>query len=95
MGNIVIKETIVKEGFYKKGVSYKGIIGKWTKYGGAANNFVQADVGEEWACQSCGARHPKVLSPYRFEYPEGEWIRVCATCLFEECRALFNRLSQS
>lgn len=58
------------------------------KYGGSkfetiTNRYDQDDIGEEWNCQICGEKQVRGLNPYMFEYPEHEFIKICAKCEFE------------
>lgn len=78
--------------------SFKGLTGGWSKYGGkrhsiAYNQHGLSEVDDQWACQSCGQRQPHDLSPYLYEYPEAEYIRVCSVCLVDGCSTLKSRLS--
>lgn len=68
--------------------SYKGFTGQWSKYGGArqaliAVNQHQEDLITPWYCQSCGLEYPKVISPYKVQLAEDEYIRVCPICFAE------------
>lgn len=80
--------------------SYKGLTGFWSKWGGArsgvaTNQWGDAGVDDEWFCQSCNAPQPPQLSPFRFEYPDREFIRVCAVCYAEQCIKLFERIKRT
>lgn len=86
--NSVVSVTIEKK-------SYKGLTGQWSKWGG--RRYGIADNQEEmvvpyWYCQSCHDEQPQALSPFKWEYPEGEYIRVCASCYAEGCVRLIDRL---
>jgi hypothetical protein len=75
-------------------ISYKGLTGSWSKYGGGkkslgVNQFER--VYDEWVCQSCGCIEPKEITPYLIEWPKGEYIRVCAICLANKCLILRTR----
>lgn len=76
-------------------ISYKGITGQWTKWGGRRYGLVadrhDSEVPNIWYCQSCNDPQPNDLSPFKFEYPEGEYIRVCAICLSNGCEKLLER----
>ena len=67
------------------GSHYKstGMSGHWTKWGGAIKDVIQEDLSDIWYCQLCGTEQPKDLTPYKHEYPEGEWIRICSNCYSE------------
>lgn len=68
-----------------------GFTGHWSKHEGARMDVVQ-ELSDVWYCQSCNARQPKDLTPYKYEYPQGEWIRVCGPCVAEECIIFRERL---
>lgn len=87
---------ITEEVIEKK--SYKGQTGFWTKWGGRRYSLADNQYGEVediWYCASCTQSQPKELSPYKFEYPEGEYIRVCAQCFANACRSLYKRLQKN
>lgn len=70
----------------------RGPTGHWTKWGGARMDLIQEDIGDTWTCQSCGDNQPNALSPYKYEWPEGEYIRCCARCIADNCQALRDRI---
>lgn len=70
----------------------RGATGHWTKWGGARMDVIQEEVSDIWACQSCGGNQPKTLSPYKYEFPAGEYIRVCAPCIVDGCAVLKTRI---
>lgn len=75
--------------------SFKGLTGGWSKWGGgkktvAINQFDR--VYDEWNCQSCGFKQPKEITPYLIEWPEGEYIRVCAICCADGIQSLKTRI---
>ena len=79
---------------YKK----TGITGYWTKYGGVrrfatVNQYDDPYITDGWICQSCTRQQTKELPHYPFEYPEGEFIRVCSDCFHTGCLTLKSRLT--
>lgn len=77
--------------------SFKGMTGSWTKYGGRRYSVIENQKtlrNEEWACQSCALIFPAVITPYKYEYPEGQYLNVCAVCFAEDCIRLMNRIVQ-
>jgi len=64
-------------------MSQKGLTGGWTKYGGARQHVIKTHITKTWYCQACGKEKPKDMSPFLWEFTEGEHIRVCATCLHD------------
>ncbi|PWT73693.1 MAG: hypothetical protein C5B59_12935 [Bacteroidetes bacterium] len=70
---------------------YEGLKGQWSKFGGARMAVVQEELGPIWVCQSCGQEQPNALKPYLYEWM-GEYIRVCAICLSEDCKRLKARM---
>lgn len=64
-------------------MSQKGLTGGWTKYGGARQHVVKTHIDKTWFCQCCGQERPKELSPFLFEFQQGDFIRVCANCLHD------------
>ena len=79
--------------------SYKGLTGHWSKWGGARTGIATNQYGddiaqEDWNCQSCGKTHPKDMSPYLYQYPENEYIRVCGVCYANKCIAMYERIRQ-
>lgn len=93
MGNVTIEiEEIVVE---KK--SYKGLTGHWSKWGGRRMSIIESQnavIDDTWVCQSCGHDQPKEISPFKFEYPEHEYLRVCSICYFTNCNTLFERIAK-
>lgn len=76
----------------------KGLTGHWSKWGGRVYDVLDnqfTEVREYWYCQSCNQPIPVSLSPYKYEYPQGDYIRVCAVCLADGCRILHVRVSES
>lgn len=76
----------------------KGLTGHWTKWGGSMSEVSVNQHGrvipqKEWACQSCGKAQPPQLTPYRYEYPPNEYLRVCSVCFSDKCTELFKRLA--
>lgn len=61
--------------------SQKGLTGGWTKYGGARKHVIQKQIKNTWCCQACGQERPKEMSPFSYEFMEGEYIRICGPCL--------------
>lgn len=91
----VTKKTVVtsSRGYWKGGrYISKGATGHWSKWGGARMDVIQAEVSDVWHCQSCRNQQPKDLSPYKYEFPKGEYIRVCAPCIVDGCSSLKIRL---
>lgn len=82
-------EEIVFDGF-------KGITGHWSKWGGRRYDLIagrqDSILQNIWNCQSCGEQIPNEFTPYKYEYPEGEFIRVCSVCLIDNCQILRERL---
>lgn len=85
---VVIQEEIL--------ISFKGLTGGWTKWGGRRYELItdrqDSELADVWNCQSCGTQQPKELNPYKYEYPEKEYIRVCAECFANKCEKLKKRL---
>lgn len=75
--------------------SYKGVTGKWSKYGKIYNPIDRQDaiMESEWTCSSCAKIQPSQLTRYKFEYPMGSYINVCASCLNAGCLILFERIA--
>lgn len=69
-----------------------GTTGYWDKYGGRRMSLFQPKIVDTWYCQSCNIPQPKELPPYMVEYPEKEYIRVCAICISTNCAALRKRV---
>ena len=83
----------MKKEFFKKGVSYKGKTGFWSKWGTEDHrSLMQVEVEDVWSCQSCRVQQPKDIRPFLFEYPIGEFIRVCSLCVTDNCAKLSTRL---
>lgn len=70
---------------------FEGLKGQWSKYGGARMAVVQESLGPSWNCQSCGELQPNALKPYQYKWM-GEYIRVCAVCLSNDCVRLKERM---
>lgn len=91
MGNsITVTEVVV----VKK--SYKGKTGFWTKWGGRKMSIVESQnavLPDFWYCQSCNDMQPKELPCYHYEFPEGEYIRICSVCYATGCQPLLKRIS--
>lgn len=64
-------------------MSQKGLTGGWSKYGGARQHVIKTAIGKTWYCQSCGKERPKDMSPFLYQLQQGDYIRVCASCLHE------------
>ncbi len=79
-----------------EGSTYKadGLSGHWTKWGGGVMGVIQDELDPIWVCQSCGQEQPKDLTPYKYQFPENEWIRVCATCYHDGCLQLKERMKR-
>lgn len=90
---IEIKVETSTKGYWK-GSHYisRGMTGHWSKWGGANKDVIQENLSKEWACQSCGDIQPYALTPYKYEYPKGEYIRVCWICYNNGCLILLSRL---
>lgn len=63
--------------------SQKGLTGGWSKYGGARQHVIKTKIAKKWYCQSCGKERPKEMTPFLYEFVEGDHIRICATCLHD------------
>lgn len=75
-------------------ISMKGLTGHWTKWGGNVHDVFERQ-GEEftnWYCQSCNKELSRELKPYFYEYPKGEYIRVCAVCVSNDCMIIRVRV---
>jgi hypothetical protein len=70
----------------------KGMTGKWSKYGGATGNIIQADIEDVWFCQSCGEKQPKDLSPYLRQLDDDYVLRVCSKCIHNGCVQYYSRV---
>lgn len=84
----------------EKRASFKGLTGSWSKYGGKRqrityNQHGLASAKEIWSCQSCGHQQPPALSPVLYEFPLGEYIRICGICFREDCGELRRRIDGS
>jgi hypothetical protein len=92
-------QKVVVKGYWEKS-SYISVshTGRWSKYGGAikevaVNQFGIAGVADDkWFCQSCNTQQPIELTPYLFEHPKNERIRVCSPCFNTNCEPLRLRL---
>lgn len=52
--------------------------GHWSKYGGGR---LQEIVNlPTWVCQACQEMQTDCLPSYLFQYPEGEYIKICVMC---------------
>lgn len=71
-------------------LSLKGLTGHWTKYGGNVHDIFERQNEEilNWYCQSCGGEQDKSLTPYYFEHPKGEYIKICNTCMINKADKL-------
>lgn len=56
----------------------KSNTGYWSKYGGG--RYVEETHLPIWFCQSCNLPQVNVLPSYLFEYPTGEYIKICTLC---------------
>ena len=72
-----------------------GATGNWTKWGGARQDAYQEEIADQWYCQSCNTAQPKELTPFKYEYPENEYLRVCAVCFATGCPDLRARANRS
>lgn len=74
-------------------LSFKGLTGHWSKWGGNIQSVLtnQSETFDHWFCQSCRREMGKELQPYFYEFPKGEYIRICAVCLNEGCVILEQR----
>lgn len=77
-------------------ISYKGLTGGWTKWGGRRYGVLtdrqDSTLPDVWVCQSCSKDQPRGVPPYKYEYPEGEYLRVCGICYAKECIDLMLRI---
>lgn len=75
-------------------ISMKGLTGHWTKWGGNVVDVFESQNEDlsHWFCQSCNRRIEKDVTPYFYEWPEGEYIRVCKDCLEGDCYILRIRV---
>lgn len=75
------KGKIVKHGYWAKGryVSQSNT-GHWSKYGGG--RLVEIVDLPIWNCQSCQEPQVDCLPSYLFQYPEGEYIKICVMCRY-------------
>ena len=78
-------------------ISYKGLTGHWTKYGGRVYDPIgrQDEDFSNWYCQSCHREMTEEMPPYMYEFPEKEYIRVCAICVSNDCKTLKIRMEIS
>lgn len=81
MNKHLSKGKIVKHGYWVKShyVS-RSNTGYWSKYGGG--KLVEHAQLPEWKCQSCGEMQFNVLPSYLYEYPQGEYIKICTMCRY-------------
>ena len=84
--------TVQKIGSYQRPPNMAGLTGRWSKWGGGQQSAFKEKVQGVWSCQSCGQKQVAELSPYLYEYPAGEYVRVCARCLADDCRRMKERL---
>lgn len=90
---------VIKSKFwYKRPDNLKGKTGKWSKWGGAAENDYKEQVKDWWYCQSCSEVQPEAISPFLVknilpEVPD-ESIRVCPFCYAKHCIELSRRILQ-
>ena len=75
-------------------ISMKGLTGHWTKWGGNVRDVLESqnELFLNWFCQSCNRELGKDMSPFFYEWPEGEYIRVCGICINDDCSALKDRV---
>lgn len=73
----------------------KGTTGGWSKHGGSRSNAKKEKITGDWVCQSCSKTFSLQIKPLIYEYLEEEYIRVCATCCNNDCKALSIRLKSS
>ena len=72
----------------------KGLTGHWSKWGGNRHDVFESqnEVFTEWYCQSCNRQLGAEMQPFFFEWPEGEFIRVCGICANNDCVELKSRV---
>jgi len=93
--------SLITKGYWEKShyVSMSHT-GRWSKWGGAMKEVainqygIIGVAGERWFCQSCNTEQPIELTPYLFEWPENERIRVCFHCYNTGCAVLRGRLGE-
>lgn len=66
--------------------------GHWTKYGGGRKQEI-VDL-PTWVCQSCHMLQTNCLPYYLFQYPLGEYIRICVMCRHIVIRYSLNDFQQ-
>jgi hypothetical protein len=73
----------------------KGLTGHWSKYGGNIVDVFESQHEEflTWFCQSCKGEFNKEIKPFFYEWPEGEYIRVCGSCVHDDCILLRLRVA--
>lgn len=75
-------------------ISLKGLTGHWTKWGGNVHDVFSRQNEEitNWFCQSCNSEQDKEITPFFFEYPDKEYIRICQSCQTNGCLILKSRI---
>jgi YgiT-type zinc finger domain-containing protein len=70
-----------KRGYWAKGhyISQSNT-GHWSKYGGG--RLVEIIDLPTWNCQSCHELQINCFPSYLFQYPEGEYIKICVMCRY-------------
>ena len=87
-----LQVTVVTKGYWEKSrYISRGSTGHWSKWGGSRMDLVQ-ELTNIWHCQSCRSPQPRDLTPYKYEYPQGEYLRVCGPCIADDCMVLKVRL---
>lgn len=56
--------------------------GKWSKFGGSVSGLIKERINDVWYCQVCGNEQPEELQPFLLPIGIGEYIRVCASCVY-------------
>ena len=77
-----------------KKISYKGMTGFWTKWGGARESAFGSQhevLPDVWACQSCSKDQPLALGASKYHLEGVGWLNVCAACKHNGCRELIKR----
>lgn len=72
-------------------ISFKGLTGHWSKWGGGISDAVKKTLGEEWYCQSCGSKQPKIIPPYLYKADDDLILRICHVCLQDGCSVLVKK----
>lgn len=87
------KGKVVKHGYWIKSryVSQSNT-GFWSKWGGG--RYVEVINLPEWACQACQEPQVDVLPSFLFEYPSGEFIRICVMCRHVVVRYQLNSFQE-